>query len=118
MRLAASHLAFDTLPAYPPLPPSRLEARLDLPLPSASFAKSLLTSYAAREIVYTTSGGPCKAFVRFVQNLKYMSFISQFGVTRIENSGSVNVISRKGPADGVRGGGGASLILQFAEARF
>jgi hypothetical protein len=53
-----------------------------------------------------------------VRNVGYMSFISQFGVTRIENSGSVNVISRKGPADGVRGGGGASLILQFAEARF
>ena len=66
----------------------RQEARHDLPLPSASFAKSLLTSSTAREIVYTTSGGPCKAFVRFVRNLKYMSLISQFGVTRIENSGS------------------------------
>src|SRR5215469_7090270 len=108
MRLAASHLAFDTLAAYPPVPPSRLEARLVLPPPSASFAKSLLTSYTAREIVYTTSGGPCKAFVTFVRTLKYRSLISQFGVTRIENSGSVNVISRKGPTDGVRGGGGVA----------
>ena len=58
--------------------------------------KSLLTSSIAREVVYMTSGGLCKAFVTFVRTPKSMSLISEFGVTRIESSGRVNVISRLG----------------------